>query len=411
MRVYAFQGWRYTAAADPEPGRLAAPPYDQISDAERDRLQALSPRHFAHLTRPVAAAGDPDAFAAAAAHHRRWSAEGAVERDQVPSLYPYAIELAGGGARLGLTALVGYEPPEVIRPHEQTLEKPLAERLALLRATRVDLEPVLLLPEDGGALDAMLAEDIGRRAPVFAHLDADGNRHVLYRLTDPQRVAAYRDLLAARPAAIADGHHRYKVGKRFAEESGAAPGTAAATKLAVLTSLAAAHLRIDPIHRALRAADLAALDGLVASRRPWTGEDGWELAADVAAAPQPALGVWGRDGRTEIWTLDAGRAPAHVSPSAAVLPVVLLQEVLYPALGLGRDAATDGTVLYRSDPGALAAMIREGGAAVGLFLPPMSPAQFAAAIAHGDLLPPKSTRFLPKVFSGLVWAAHDSRLS
>jgi uncharacterized protein (DUF1015 family) len=41
----------------------------------------------------------------------------------------------------------------------------------------------------------------------------------------------------------------------------------------------------------------------------------------------------------------------------------------------------------------------------------MSPAQFAAAISHGDLLPPKSTRFLPKVFSGLVWAAHDSGLA
>jgi uncharacterized protein (DUF1015 family) len=41
----------------------------------------------------------------------------------------------------------------------------------------------------------------------------------------------------------------------------------------------------------------------------------------------------------------------------------------------------------------------------------MSPAQFAAAIANGDLLPPKSTRFLPKVYSGLVWAAHDSQLA
>jgi uncharacterized protein (DUF1015 family) len=275
---------------------------------------------------------------------------------------------------------------------------------------RVDLEPVLLLPDDGGALDAMLAEDIARRASVAAHLDADGNRHVLYRLTDSPRVEAYRALLASRPAAIADGHHRYKVGQRFAEESAAPPGTAAAAKLAVLTSLAAAHLRIDPIHRALRAADPAALHGLVADREPWSGEDGWDFAGDVAAAAQPALGVWSAAG-AEIWRLDPGRAPARVSASAALLPVVLLQEWLYPALGLGPEAATDGTVLYRSDPAQLATMIRDGDAAVGLFLPPMSPAQFAAAIASGDLLPPKSTRFLPKVFSGLVWAAHDSQLA
>jgi uncharacterized protein (DUF1015 family) len=411
MRIYAFQGWRYAAGADPDPGRLIAPPYDQIPDGERDRLQAISPYQFAHLTRPVSTASEPDPFASAAALHRSWAATGAIARDEVPSLYPYSIELAQGGARLGLTALVGYEPPDVIRPHEQTLDKPLAERLALLRAMKVDLEPVLLLPDDGGALDRMLAEDIARRAPVAEHLDGDGHRHVLYRLTDPQRVVEYRELLTARPAAIADGHHRYKVGMRYAEESGAQRGSAAAAKLAVLTSLAAAQLRIDPIHRALRAADLSTLHRLVVRREAWTGDDGWDFAADVAAGEQPALGVWSAANGAEIWTLDPRRAPPGVSPGAAALPVVLLQEVFYPALGLGPDAATDGTVLYRSDPAQLRAMIRDGAAAVGLFLPPMSPAQFAAAISHGDLLPPKSTRFLPKVFSGLVWAAHDSGLA
>lgn len=410
MRIHAFQGWRYAAGADPEPGRLVAPPYDQISDADRDRLHGVSRYHFAHLIRPVTLPGEADPFASAASLEQSWSAAGVIERDEVPSLYPYAIELALGGVRLGLTALVGYEASDVIRPHEQTLDKPLAERLALLRATRTDLEPVLLLPDDGGALDGMLAEDIARRSAVASHVDADGNRHVLYRLTDPLRVEAYRELLAGRTAAIADGHHRYKVGKRFAEESGAPAGAAAAAKLAVLTSIAAAHLRIDPIHRALRAGALERLHGLITARSPWTGDDGWDFAADVAAAPQPALGVWTSAG-AEIWTLDPRRAPSRISPSAAALPVVLLQEVLYPALGLGDDAATDGTVLYRSDPSALSSMIREGSAAIGLFLPPMSPAQFAAAIANGDLLPPKSTRFLPKVYSGLVWAAHDSRLA
>lgn len=409
MRVFAFQGLRYTASAALDPGTLAAPPYDQINDAERDRLHGLSAHHFAHLTRPLAGKGG-DAYRTAADLHRRWIADGAIERDEVPSLYPYAIDLAGGGARLGLTALVGYEPPEVIRPHEQTLDKPLAERLALLEATRLDLEPVLLLPDDGGALDAMLAEDIARRSPVFTHLDADGHRHVLYRLTDPQRVTAYRELLAAKPAAIADGHHRYKVGKRYAEEWAARPGSAVAAKLSVLTSLAAAHLRIDPIHRALRETDLSRWHALVASREAWSGEDGWELADAVARAPQPALGVWSPAG-AEIWRLDPSRVPSQVSASAAQLPVVILQETLYPALGLGPQAATDGTVLYRSDPNQLAEMVRGGGEVTGLFLPPMTPAQFAAAIEHGDLLPPKSTRFLPKVYSGLVWAGHDSQLA
>jgi uncharacterized protein (DUF1015 family) len=55
-------------------------------------------------------------------------------------------------------------------------------------------------------------------------------------------------------------------------------------------------------------------------------------------------------------------------------------------------------------------MITSGEAGLGLWLPPMSPMAFSVAIANGDLLPPKSTRFLPKVYSGLVWAAHGTEL-
>jgi uncharacterized protein (DUF1015 family) len=43
-------------------------------------------------------------------------------------------------------------------------------------------------------------------------------------------------------------------------------------------------------------------------------------------------------------------------------------------------------------------------------LPPMEPAAFGEALGDGHLLPPKSTRFLPKVVSGLVWADHGSKL-
>ena len=89
---------------------------------------------------------------------------------------------------------------------------------------------------------------------------------------------------------------------------------------------------------------------------------------------------------------------------------MLLQEVVYPRLGFAATAATDGTVIYRSDPAELHRMVVAGEIAAGLWLPPMTPVEFGAAIAHGDLLPPKSTRFLPKVFSGLVWARHDAHL-
>src|SRR3954452_24144671 len=301
MRLYAFEGLHYAPAAG-DAGELAAPPYDQINDALRDRFHARSPYQFVHLSKPVAPeGGDPYRFAAAL--HHRWLQDGIIARDSRPALYPYVIELAGGGERLGVLGLVRYEDPTVIRPHEQTLDKPLADRTALLAAMRVDLEPVLLLSEDHGQLDTLLREDLQGQEPLVRHRDADGHVHAVYRIDDPGRIDRYRDVLNV-PSAIADGHHRYKVGQRFAKEHGAAPGTAAAAKLAVITSLDSPALTIEPIHRAFKEKiDLDRLAALRAETVPFHGKTGQDFAAAVAAAPQPALGLWVAGGAPEIWHL------------------------------------------------------------------------------------------------------------
>jgi uncharacterized protein (DUF1015 family) len=404
MRLHAFEGLHY-AVTGVEAGALAAPPYDQIDDLARDRFHAQSPHQFAQLTRPFAP-GDADAaYEHAAVLHRSWFASGVIVRDHPPALYPYAIDLAEGGRRLGLMALVSYAPPTVIRPHEKTLDKARADRLALLEAMRVDLEPSLFLAEDDGGLEPLLAAD-SSGTPLVDHTDSDGHHHLLYRVKDPARIKAYRDLLENRTAAIADGHHRYQVGGDFARNHNAGPETAAGNKLAVITSIEAPALRIDPIHRALHTAPtataMAALESLAVERTPHVGMTGTEFAAAVAAAPAPALGVWRRGQAPEIWRLKSGSGDALV--------VELFQHDVLGALGLGDAAATDGTLVYRSHPEDLAAQVERGDLAVGFYLPPMGPAEFSRAVARGDVLPPKSTRFLPKVMSGLVWADHGSHL-
>src|SRR5258706_2382938 len=347
MRLYAFEGMHFTPGAveTGDAGNLAAPPYDQINDALRDRFPAQSPHPFAHLSKPVAPeGGDPYRFAAAL--HHKWLREGIIARDPRPAIYPYVIELAGGGERLVLLGLVRYEDPSFIRPHEQTLDKPLADRMALLEAMHVDLEPVLLLSEDHGRLDALLREDLRDRQPLVRHRDADGHYHALYRVDDPERIGRYREALDV-PSAIADGHHRYKVGQRFATAHHAARGTAAAAKLAVVTSLDSPALAIDPIHRAFKEPiDPARLADLAASVEPFAGPNGKRsghaFAAAVAAAAQPALGLWVLGREPEVWHFASPR-----------LAVEIFQDTILPALGLRPEASTDGTVVYRSDAGQL----------------------------------------------------------
>ncbi len=416
MKLYAFQGYRYNSARL-DAAVQAAPPFDQIDDALRDRLHAQSPYHFSRLTKPVAGDGRT-AHEHSAALHREWLEDGVIERDDTPSLYPYAITRADGSSRLGLCALVGVEPGREgdLRPHEQTVEKSVAERLALLRLMQIDIEPVFCLAEDDGGLERLLSEDCNGAtgAALASHTDPwTGDVHTLFRLTEPERIGAYAAALEGARAAIADGHHRTRVARIHAAEEGAAGGTAAACKMVVLTSLASANLRIDPVHRGIRVpVNRDALADLPLRRETLEATAGNDIAARVAAAPQPALAVWFQgDPSPELWRLDAADAPADMPGRKAGLPASLLHHRLLRSAGVPLESATDGSIAYEADPNDIIALLESGAVTVGVFLPPMTPKQFALATEDGDLLPPKSTRFLPKLVSGLVWCGHDANVA
>jgi uncharacterized protein (DUF1015 family) len=407
MKIYAFPGTRYRT---PDAGSLAAPPFDQINERQRRAFHASSPHHFSQLTRP-----DPDA--ADQHHHARelhdqWLRDGVIAADAEPSLYPYAIHQRDGNRRLGLIALVGVGPSCAadLRPHEHTVDKPLADRLALLEAMAVDLEPVFYLAEDDGSLEAMLQQDSGGE-PLVVHTDGNGDRHLLYRITDPRRLESYRQLLSGAAAAIADGHHRTKVAQMFARKHNVPDGRPGAAKMAVITSIASRGLRIDPIHRGVaRELDASQLVGLEKSRTTFGGSSGAEFAAAVAQAEQPAIGVWIGDHPPEIWLLDPSASPDDTPGREAALPAVLLQYQLLAQCGFTLANASDGTLIYRSDPDELWQERQSAEVPAAFFLPPMSPEAFALATKDGDVLPPKSTRFLPKQISGLVWCSHDAEL-
>ncbi len=415
MKLYAFQGYRYNSAAV-NAAAQAAPPFDQIDESLRDRLHAQSPHQFAQVTKPAGDEGRTP-HEQSAALHREWLERGVVTRDETPSVYPYAISQPDGSRRLGLCALVGVEPGREgdLWPHEQTVAKSIAERLDLLRLTRIDIEPVFYLAEDDGTLERLLAEDCGGGAgdALVSHTDPwTEDVHTLYRLTDPERIAAYAGTLAGARAAIADGHHRTQVAQTYAAEEGAAGGTATACKMVVLTSLASANLRIDPVHRGVRVpVDRDAMSTLPLVREPLEAIEGQEIAARVAAAPQPALAVWFQgDEAPELWTLDPDTAPADTPGRKANLPAVLLHHHLLKTTGVPIESATDGSIAYEADPDEIVSLLKSSEITAGVFLPPMTPKQFALATEDGDLLPPKSTRFLPKLVSGLVWCGHDAKI-
>ena len=122
-----------------------APPYDVIPDSEVARYEALSPYNVVRLTRP---GRDYDR---AARTFEDWLGDGILETDP-PSMYLHEVRF-DGRRRLDLIAALRLQPYEdrVVLPHERTHRGPKEDRLALLRATNVSLEPLWFLYEGRGS--------------------------------------------------------------------------------------------------------------------------------------------------------------------------------------------------------------------------------------------------------------------
>ena len=349
--VKPFRALRYDEAVAGPLESLVAPPYDVISPEQRDELRARSAHNVVHLTLP-------DDEADAAALLADWRAEGVLV-EEPPAVWALAQDYVGpdGVARRreGLVASLKVEPygTRTVLPHERTHAGPKEERLRLLRATEVQLEPIFLL------YDAPPAAALPDREPDLA---VDGAQ--LWRLDDPALVRAFDD----RQLLIADGHHRYETALAFHEHE----RTPASAQLpVVLVSTEDPGLEIFPTHRVFDTprrleGDRQEIDDPKSALAALTGE--W--AAVVEVTHQGAWIVRGEEGLLDVQLVDS----------------------------LGHDG-----IAYTPDAEEALRRVSEQEAAVAYLLRPTPIADVFRSARAGEVLPQKTTYFFPKLISGLLF--------
>jgi uncharacterized protein (DUF1015 family) len=413
MELRPFRSIRFSPRVIRQRGlsELFAPPYDQISPAKQDALYAQAPENIVRIISRKADGGD--LYAGAAKTLADWLADGTLEKERRPALWIYRQTFTDGGetfvrdALVGLVRLAEYETG-VVRPHERTLAKPKADRLALLAATKADLELVFLLSR--APLSAPLAT---RRSPELSAVDADGVRHDGFRIGDYGAHVELQGLVKNAEAIIADGHHRWETAIAFSKDPAAAKLPGARYKLCAIVDMASEGLIVRPTHRLLSGiADwnpqriLESARGYFELRAFASAREAFEalqthsrlLPAFVLLAPPapPTLMTLLKDPAPLPWP--EGRSEAWKGLDTAALEVAFFSKLL------GIDAATIARgerVSFTSDLSAAIASVETREAQAAVLMRPTTISDVEAVVSVGERLPQKSTHFFPKMFSGL----------
>ena len=397
----------------PAPGRaadVAAPPYDVLSTGEARARAAGKPWSFLHISKPeidLPPGTDPYApqvYAKAAENLQRMLAQKVLERDRKPCYYAYRL-IMGGHAQTGVVvaASVADYDSNRIRKHEFTQPDKEDDRVRQIEALNAQTGPVLLAYPSAPGVDALLARVTSREPAADVTADT-GVRHSLWRIEDAAALGRLTQAFDAMPALyIADGHHRSAAASRVAASRKVAnpkhDGTEACD---FFLAVAFPHhqLRILPYHRLV-----TGLNGL--SRQEFLSKIGQSFALHAApGAVTPAKpGEFGLylSGRWYRLNIRPSLVPTN-DPVARLDVSLLADRLLAPILGI-TDPRRDRRVDFIGGIRGLAELenrVDSGEMAAAFSMFPTRMEDLLAVADAGEVMPPKSTWFEPKLADGLV---------
>jgi uncharacterized protein (DUF1015 family) len=392
-----FRGERYA-----DPGTLSrrlAPPYDVIDPALRERLAGQDEANIVRADLPVASEGD-DPYRLAARLLGEWRARGVLVRDGSPSAYVLrttsSVEDGGMRSRTGVFLALVAEPfaRGRVKPHEQTHKGPKEDRRRLTHATASNLSPIFVLaPDEDGRLAKELATVTA--APPWARAEAIGATHEVW-LVHGAAATRIAEAASAAPVYIADGHHRYETAVTIRGEAPEQWQAGARRTLSHVVSFRDPGLEILATHRIV--------DGTPLSRSAVQAEA--EKYFEAVAPGSATVTLVFDDGSELPLALrkDANLGaidglPKH--PAVRALPVTQCDNILVNVVA-ARFLGRRPTLRYTAFASEARSAARDFGTAFVILLPPTKLSDVKTVSDAGQIMPPKSTFFAPKVPTGVV---------
>ena len=425
--------------------KVATQPYDKITPEMQERYYASSPYNLVRIILGKRNASDSAAdnpYSRAAVSFSGWRRQGIFFQDPQPSLYRYTQQFPAPGGRqqlerrgfIALGKVEDYAAGVVCR-HEQTLAKPKADRLDLLRATRAHFGQIFMLYSDPAAEieNALAPAD----PPAMEMTDEYGVLHRVWRISEPAIIDLVRSKMREKRLIIADGHHRYETALNYRDEcrerrAAEPPGAGgprergktdvangqelAPYELAMMTfvNMDSPALVILPTHRLVHALPGFSMDSLRQGASEFFSVEEAEASLNApratailreAAHTGTSLLAVGRD---RVFLLSRPKAHAaafgNLSLRQQGLDVVQLHKcLLEKALGISAEAIRNQkNVTYIRDAAEAMAEVHTHRADVAFLMNPVRMQQVRDIAFAGEVLPQKSTDFYPKLLSGLT---------
>ena len=391
-------------------------PYDVLSSDEARAIAAGKPLSFFHVSRPEvdlppgADIHAPEVYAKGRDNFQKLIRDGALKQDSQPCFYLYR-QIMGKHSQTGIVAAASCEEylRGVIKKHELTRVDKEDDRVRHIEALNAQTGPVFLAHRAGDVLDKFIAKKVSRK-PDVDFTAADGVRHTSWTVSDAEEIKFIEQTFTAiQQLYIADGHHRSAAAARVFQNRQGAGGSG--FFLAVI--FPHDRMQILPYNRVLKD-----LNG-------WTPEQLMEILGTVfainpEASPAPARrhefgfymrGKWHTlvfrekylhlDNADENLKSDFRRSKKGPVES---LDVTLLQEhILKPVFRIDDPRTSDRIHFVGGIRGTaeLEKLVDSGEYACAFSMFPTGMDDLMAVADAGEIMPPKSTWFEPKLRDGM----------
>lgn len=418
--IKAYKGMRFNCDKAGSIEELVCPPYDIISEEQREEYIKTNPHNIIRLELPTG----EDRYNKANDILNNWFEEGVLIKEDKPAIYIYEEEFTAYGERKSIKGIICRVKIEefskgVILPHEFTLSKAKEDRLNLMKATNCNFSQIYSLYMDNGKNTIGKIDSLSNGEPDIQLTDGEGVVHRMWIITDEKAIEDICTDFVDRKLYIADGHHRYETAlnyRNYLRENGKAKeGDACDYQMMMLVDMEHPGLVVFPTHRLVRdLVDFNAEKALESCKKYFDVteyddvstienslmklyEEGKKAYAFYSGNNKYSLLVLKDEKIIEELLPDASKATQQLD--VTVLHTLILEKIF------GIDAenmAKQINLTYTKIFDEAISSVDNGKAQCAFILNPTRVSEIRDVASNGEKMPQKSTYFYPKMITGLV---------